>query len=170
MQRRPDAAQSVEGHGPYIKMYWENIPENGKFQYKAQPGMYHGSKYDGAGDPFVGWADYDFGSIMHYGEGYPKKMDTIPQGHVIGQRSALSPGDVLMLNDLYQCRTKGATAMPTPSPTPPTPTPTKEKPDAYEWWVKDGPCVQSEDLSCITSPNSPSAYSSSQKCDIDVKN
>lgn len=167
MQKRPDATQNVEGHGPFLQMHWDQIPDGWRPQYTPQQGMYMGSQYDGAGDPFVGWAPYDYGSIMHYSPSWPKSFDTIPEGHPTGQRTELSTGDVSMVNDLYQCKTKGASAMPTPMP---TPMPTRVTPETYNWLLTEGPCGQSEDLSCITSPNYPSAYSSSQKCEIDVKN
>jgi len=167
MQKRPDATQSVEGHGPYLQMHWDQIPDSWKSQYTPQQNMYMGSGYDGAGDPFQGWAPYDYGSIMHYGPNYPQRFDTIPSGHATGQRSAMSPGDISMINDLYQCRTPGLTAMPSPAP---TPAPTRFKPENYNWWVKEGPCVLSEDMSTITSPNYPSNYNSNQKCKIEVKN
>lgn len=57
---------------------------------------------------------YDFGSIMHYGvSGFTRNarnsMDTIPTGIPVGQRTALSPGDILAIRQIYGENPTGVT-------------------------------------------------------------
>lgn len=84
---------------------------------------YTGSADDGIGDPHVGYAPYDFASIMHYGGG--SEYDTNPpEGeHSTGNRRHLVQGDIDQLNDMYQCKLRN-TPPPTPAPptSPPSPT------------------------------------------------
>ena len=52
---------------------------------------------------------YDYGSIMHYGKTFfSMNGDTtllpLKEGVQIGQRSILSPSDILQANRLYMCR------------------------------------------------------------------
>ncbi|XP_022910831.2 hatching enzyme 1.2 [Onthophagus taurus] len=54
--------------------------------------------------------EYDYNSIMHYGryyfsnkKGKPTLTPTMSDGVKIGQRTAMSKGDCLKLNDLYGC-------------------------------------------------------------------
>jgi len=132
-QKRPDANVVFHGHGPYLKMFWGNIPSGWIYQYKPDGRSYVGSADDGPGDPFKGYADYDFGSIMHYGNWHnPPRYETIPKDkdRLVGQRRALSDGDVMQINDQYQCKRRAAqTPLPTPVPTPrPTPMPQTSSP------------------------------------------
>jgi len=76
--QRPDAARGVSGHGPYLTFKWDNIraayeevvekygSSNLMNQMKTIEDSYVGSADDGPGDPYSGWAPYDFSSIMHY--------------------------------------------------------------------------------------------------------
>jgi len=124
-QKRPDAVRSYHSHGPNLKMYWQNIPSRWVPQYTPNDRSYVGSADDGQGDPFKGYADYDFGSIMHYPRRSSNpRFDTIPadKKDQVGNRRVLSAGDVTQILDQYQCKRKGAQ---TPKPTPvPTPMPT----------------------------------------------
>jgi hypothetical protein len=131
-QKRPDAGQSYHGQGPYLRIHWENIDPDWTDQYTPDYSSYTGSADDGAADPQVGYAAYDFGSIMQY----PKTQAFEPiteegLGANIGQRAALSDGDILQMLDAYRCRRKSSTLRaqrmpaPTPAPTPaPMPAPT----------------------------------------------
>ena len=70
---------------------------------------------------------YDYGSIMHYGAdafGKPdgsggRKITITPKksAAVIGQRAALSAGDIKSINTLYAARTGGCPSTPTTAPT-----------------------------------------------------
>jgi len=107
-QQRPDATKEFKGHGPYLKMYWDNAKLS---QYKSKPNAYIGSGDDSNGswvDPKVGYAPYDFGSIMHYGGGVHSDkpaFKTIPEDKAdkVGNRKHLSQGDIDAVNDMYQC-------------------------------------------------------------------
>jgi len=126
-QKRPDAGKAYHGQGPYLKLFWNNIPSKWVYQYVPDAKSYVGSANDGPGDPHVGYADYDFGSIMHYPGG--KEFDTIPANKesLIGNRKELSAGDVEQILDMYQCKQRGSGPRPTPRPTPrprPVPRPT----------------------------------------------
>jgi len=106
---RPDAYREVSGHGPYLKVYWDVVDHfNISGQYKTIEDAYVGSAEEG-------WAPYDFSSIMHYPtyEEHPSLKDfgaehgffqTIPEGVPVGQRVDLSEGDMLKINDIYQCK------------------------------------------------------------------
>jgi len=111
---RPDAYREVSGHGPYIKAYWDVIDQlSNPDQFKTIEDTYVGSADDGPGDPYSGWAPYDFASIMHYPTyneftseyGFENGFfQTIPEGVPVGQRVDLSEGDMLKINDIYQCK------------------------------------------------------------------
>ena len=62
---------------------------------------------DGAGDPVVGWEEYDFDSIMHYAPTYNYKTVIKPafgfEGKEFGNARKPSSGDVRQINDMYQC-------------------------------------------------------------------
>lgn len=106
-QKRPDATQNYHGHGPFLVVHWEHVPEDWRDQYHEDPASYVGSTNDGDGDPHTGYAPYDFESIMHYPAN--DHFDTVPADAraLTGQRHQLSAGDVDQLLDAYQCRTKG---------------------------------------------------------------
>jgi len=105
-QERADAVRKYHGKGPHMKVKWHNLEGPWKYQFMPDNKAYTGSADDGEGDPHVGYSDYDFGSIMHY----PARnfFDTIPKSarRMTGQRSRLSIGDILQVNDMYQCKTK----------------------------------------------------------------
>merc|ERR1719220_1208421 len=105
-QKRPDATASYHGHGPFLTMYWGNIPDKWVPQYLKSDLSYTGSADDGPEDPHVGYAEYDFASIMHYPGG--SRYDTIPANKesLVGNRRHLTPGDIEQINDLYQCKPK----------------------------------------------------------------
>ncbi|MCL4135663.1 UNVERIFIED_CONTAM: hypothetical protein GTU68_067329 [Idotea baltica] len=85
---RPDRDQ-------YIKINWENIvPEKANnFDVSTSDKQYYG--------------DYDYESIMHYGEyffssnGQPTIETLNGSGSVIGQRKAPSTGDIAAISQLY---------------------------------------------------------------------
>mmetsp|Transcript_79214 Transcript_79214/g.169691 ORF Transcript_79214/g.169691 Transcript_79214/m.169691 type:complete len:769 (+) Transcript_79214:53-2359(+) len=126
-QNRPDASKSLKVPGgrvgPYLKVYWQNIPSNWKAQYLPNENGYVGSANQGNGDPVVGYGSYNYESIMHYGRGNPVRYDTVvPQYNaVVGQRNGLSEGDILQVSDMYQCSAPSSSS-PSPSP-PPSPSP-----------------------------------------------
>ena len=103
----------------HVAIQWANIKSGteGNFQQDTRNSMDLGN--------------YDYGSIMHYGayafssNGQPTIV-TIPSGISIGQRTALSSGDIGATQVLYPA---AATAPePTPAPTPaPAPAPRSEE-------------------------------------------
>mmetsp|Transcript_12815 Transcript_12815/g.25142 ORF Transcript_12815/g.25142 Transcript_12815/m.25142 type:complete len:631 (+) Transcript_12815:545-2437(+) len=116
-QKRPDATETVEGHGPYLQMHWENIEKDWVPQYKPEKDSYTGSAHDGPGDPYSGYAPYDFGSIMHYPAG--SKFSTIPASKNLetGNRQELSPWDIKQVLDMYHCKSgNGGSPAPPPAP------------------------------------------------------
>jgi len=108
-QNRPDGSESLQVpgsvEGPYLTVYWNNIPDSVSIQYEPMPMAYIGSTYQGPADPYFGYAPYDYMSIMHYGRNDPARFDTVDPTYnaVVGQRTALSDGDVLQISDMYQC-------------------------------------------------------------------
>lgn len=112
-QLRPDATKPiyVEGskHGPYLKISWSEIGSRWMPQWLGNDDSYIGSAYDGPGDPHVGYAPYDYGSIMHYPA--TPGVETTNGEKLRGQRSGLSDGDIRQINDMYQCK-----LAPTPEP------------------------------------------------------
>jgi len=107
--KRPDATHSYYGHGPYLRIHWQNIPSKAATQYLPDPASYTGSAGDGPGDPHKGYAEYDLSSIMHYPRmrmpvGY--NYDTIPFSAEAqaGQREKLTAKDIRAVNDMYQCK------------------------------------------------------------------
>mmetsp|Transcript_45271 Transcript_45271/g.129256 ORF Transcript_45271/g.129256 Transcript_45271/m.129256 type:complete len:655 (+) Transcript_45271:60-2024(+) len=102
-QRRPDATQVFHGHGPFLRISWMNIPASWTDQWTADDSSYMGSVYDGPGDPKVGYADYDFGSIMHYPlRNWAQTIDS-DNSQLVGNRASLSEGDINQALDMYQC-------------------------------------------------------------------
>ncbi|CAE7030917.1 Mep1a [Symbiodinium natans] len=108
-QKRADGSQEYFGHGPHLKMYWENVASTWVGQYTPDNRPYTGSGYEGEGDVHVGYAPYDFESIMHYprqGGAAAPYYDTVPSSYnsVVGQRWHLSAGDILQIQDMYNCK------------------------------------------------------------------
>jgi len=117
-QKRPDATGRIwlpdqnRYEGPYLKIYWQNIDSHWQSQYKAKFESYTGSNYQQAGDPWTGYAPYDYSSIMHYArDPTPGKtnFDTVNAAYngYVGQRSKPSKDDILEIQDMYQCGTAG---------------------------------------------------------------
>eukprot|EP00438_Fugacium_kawagutii_P024985 Skav225727 [mRNA] locus=scaffold611:63986:72261:+ [translate_table: standard] len=65
-QKRADGSQEYYGKGPHLEMFWENSGDKWSSQYTPSVKSYIGSADDGNNDPQVGYAEYDFESIMHY--------------------------------------------------------------------------------------------------------
>eukprot|EP00419_Tripos_fusus_P038469 CAMPEP_0172787598 /NCGR_PEP_ID=MMETSP1074-20121228/206532_1 /TAXON_ID=2916 /ORGANISM="Ceratium fusus, Strain PA161109" /LENGTH=492 /DNA_ID=CAMNT_0013624621 /DNA_START=262 /DNA_END=1741 /DNA_ORIENTATION=- len=107
-QSRPDASGTVAGHGPYLKIHWQNIASDWRSQWAPSMGSYVGSADDGHGDPHVGYSEYDYDSLMHYAceDMDGKKCEKMypSKGGSIGQRVGLSQGDVQQILDMYQCK------------------------------------------------------------------
>eukprot|EP00930_Biecheleria_cincta_P027033 TRINITY_DN18999_c0_g1_i1.p1 TRINITY_DN18999_c0_g1~~TRINITY_DN18999_c0_g1_i1.p1 ORF type:complete len:908 (-),score=127.88 TRINITY_DN18999_c0_g1_i1:58-2700(-) len=111
-QKRPDATGTIwlpdqqKYEGPYLKVFWQNIPASWQSQYFPDRMSYTGSGSQQTGDPHSGYAAYDYGSIMHYSTGLDRFTATNPAfDSVIGQRVAPSPGDLNQIRDMYQCGT-----------------------------------------------------------------
>eukprot|EP00441_Pelagodinium_beii_P034800 CAMPEP_0197643328 /NCGR_PEP_ID=MMETSP1338-20131121/16686_1 /TAXON_ID=43686 ORGANISM="Pelagodinium beii, Strain RCC1491" /NCGR_SAMPLE_ID=MMETSP1338 /ASSEMBLY_ACC=CAM_ASM_000754 /LENGTH=890 /DNA_ID=CAMNT_0043216573 /DNA_START=54 /DNA_END=2726 /DNA_ORIENTATION=- len=121
-QRRPDATGKIylpdqnKYEGPYLTMHWQNIASSWQSQYTPEYDSYTGSNNQQTGDPFAGYAPYDYGSIMHYA----RQEDVVGSnrynfdvvnpglyGGYVGQRSKPSAGDILNIKDMYQCGTAG---------------------------------------------------------------
>jgi hypothetical protein len=121
-QRRPDAGQSYQTpdgqKGPYIRVYWQNIPNGYVNEYKPSDDTYIGSSSKG-------YAQYDYESIMHYAQNSPAHFDTVNPTYnsVVGQRDGFSSGDVAQIEDMYQCSSGGGGSWPAPSPAAPAPQP-----------------------------------------------
>jgi len=120
-----------------LRVFWQNIANVWRTQYVPISASYVGSNNQGSDgvnvDTFSGYAEYDYESIMHYGRESPSgggyAFSTVNPlfNPVVGQRVALSDGDLRQISDMYQCRIDGTpgptpTASPTPTPRPPTPT------------------------------------------------
>jgi hypothetical protein len=86
--------QSREDRDLFVQIKWANIEAGKEFNFNQ-----HITDGDDVGS-------YDYGSIMHYGkDAFTKNgQDTIvtinPAGSAIGQRIALSPGDIAAANSL----------------------------------------------------------------------
>eukprot|EP00913_Durusdinium_trenchii_P007353 g6912.t1 len=102
-QQRPDGPETFYGKGPHLTVFWDNIDQSWWSQYEPNDRVYTGSKNDGTGDPHVGYADYDFESIMHYGGG--SAFDTIPTSKesLVGNRNQLSTGGQ-RTSEVVHCR------------------------------------------------------------------
>jgi hypothetical protein len=86
--------QSREDRDSHVKILWQNIT----------PGKEH--NFDKHVSDGFDLGSYDYGSIMHYpADGFSKNglptIETIPAGIPIGQRVALSTGDLSAVNKLY---------------------------------------------------------------------
>merc|ERR1719277_1644187 len=109
-QNRPDgpaATYTPAGYkGPYLTVNWNNIDAAWRPQWE-------GSKRSSIGSMTANYAEYDYGSLMHYPLGDDAVANN-PVGQLVpGQRSELSASDVAQIADMYQC---GA---PAPGPAPP---------------------------------------------------
>lgn len=103
-QKRVDATETFYGHGPFLNIKWQTLDSRWIPQWKPDTTAYMGSANDGANDPHIGYANYDYDSIMHYGCGDTcEKADPNVPGK-IGQRKELSPGDMHQIYDMYQCK------------------------------------------------------------------
>lgn len=143
-QNRADGAQrwnSPEGpKGNFINVFWNNIAPSWHSQFVPIDESYVGSnnqgRTEGGGvDTWEGYAPYDYESIMHYGRPSPSggglAFSTVNPtfNSVVGQRTALSQGDLRQIADMYQCRMDlgstppQSTPLRPPAPTPPAPTP-----------------------------------------------
>jgi hypothetical protein len=124
-QNRPDGPGTISvptgtagnerlSKGPYLTVKWNNIDTAWKPQWKGDKRSYFGSET-------ANYAEYDYGSLMHYPLGEDAET-TNPVGQAVpGQRAELSAGDVSQISDMYQCDA------PAPMPTEePTPTPAEE--------------------------------------------
>ncbi|CAK8995745.1 unnamed protein product [Durusdinium trenchii] len=115
-QNRPDGSARFNGKGPHLEVYWQNLIDSYKSFLAPKQQAYTGSQKDGENDPQVGYAAYNFESIMHYGRGVLRIKDhsvndgyafnTIPKSYnsVVGQRHGLSDGDKKAIFDAYRCR------------------------------------------------------------------
>lgn len=91
--------QSRADRDEYVKIHWDNIVPKFRKNFKLisrKKGHYV--------------FDYDYNSIMHYGEYYFSKkkgkkptITPLQPGIKIGQRKTLSKTDCLKINDLYGC-------------------------------------------------------------------
>jgi len=111
-QKRPDGPEEYQGHGPHLIMHWENLDAKWTPQYLPDASSYVGSTDQGTGDPFSGYAPYDFESIMHYPAGDAYDTDPPENENLMGNRQYLTSGDIAQMLDAYQCKVK-------PSWTPP---------------------------------------------------
>ncbi|KAI8129946.1 hypothetical protein FF38_11836 [Lucilia cuprina] len=91
--------QSRADRDNYVKIHWDNIVP--KFRKNFKLITKKRAKYA---------FDYDYNSVMHYGEYYFSKkkgkkptMTPLQPGVRIGQRKTLSKIDCLKINDLYGC-------------------------------------------------------------------
>eukprot|EP00929_Paragymnodinium_shiwhaense_P051420 TRINITY_DN2587_c0_g1_i1.p1 TRINITY_DN2587_c0_g1~~TRINITY_DN2587_c0_g1_i1.p1 ORF type:complete len:1185 (-),score=183.40 TRINITY_DN2587_c0_g1_i1:34-3504(-) len=155
--QRPDGAGRHNGFGPNLIIHWQNIDDAIEHNYLPQSTAYAGSAYDGPGDPHVGNAPYDFGSIMQYP--VSDAFETVPQfyGHFTGQRYKLAHSDVAQALDMYQCRLKSHSTITTTTTT---------APPWGSWTLSSGPCAV--DGFCITSHNFPQHYGRLETCEIDI--
>jgi hypothetical protein len=92
----------------YVTIKWGNIPSDWAHNFKK-------CTERGCNDLKVG---YDYGSVMHYGRNLGGKEAIVPKDKNarIGQRQALSPKDLIGLNEHYGCGSvTPATTQPPPS-------------------------------------------------------
>lgn len=104
--------QGREDRDSKVKINWPNISSSASFNFTQNI-----NDGDDAGA-------YDYGSIMHYGayafsiNGLPT-IETIPAGIPIGQRNALSAGDVAAVKSIYPATGTGGVTGSTTTPPPP---------------------------------------------------
>merc|ERR1719277_2288457 len=151
-QKRPDATKEYHEHGPHLIIHWKNVPKSWKDQYTEDRRSYTGSAFDGPGDPFSGYAAYDFESIMHYPSG--GRFETVPTGakSLTGQRHRLSQGDIIQILDQYQCREAGANTETTTTTTTTQPPPSLYTPHPGK---NCGQCYKPEDNQVLVVAGAP---------------
>lgn len=109
--------QVREDRDSFVTINWDKIEAGGCRNFKRkvtpQPANYTDcvDTYDPATQTLLTTdvGSYDYGSIMHYGNTFfldpgetGETITTInPAGSVIGQRTAMSPGDISTLNEVY---------------------------------------------------------------------
>ncbi|MBM3797959.1 MAG: hypothetical protein FJW31_28840 [Acidobacteria bacterium] len=111
----------------FVRIFWSNLESVGFDDQFV--------KADGTTLRNVG--PYDFGSIMHYplivgGVVVMEPLVTVPAGVTIGQRSALSSGDINATNILYGVRVSPQT-LNVPAPAAPSRSPSWRRPTASGW-------------------------------------
>lgn len=131
-QNRPDATTTYYGHGPYLRLYPDNIKAKDPSwlnAFRRIVSSYIGSS-TGPNDERGGYQPYDFASVMHYSQyssaWIGKAFDTIPEGQPTGNRNWPTDHDYYQINDMYNCR---RSRTPTPAP---TQTPTRQ-PTRKSW-------------------------------------
>lgn len=94
----------------YVSIDWNNIEDQCEGNFKVDA-------IDDKPAPTFDIGDYDYGSIMHYGRsdmavdparGVLKALQPIPDGVQMGQRDALSDGDIASVAALYAGVAPGA--------------------------------------------------------------
>lgn len=88
--------QSRKDRDDYVTIVWENIEEGHKHNFQ---------KYSDVTISHFG-VEYDYNSIMHYGEDFFSKdgkptIVTKPPGIPIGKATNMSTGDITKLNRMY---------------------------------------------------------------------
>lgn len=166
-QNRPDATTAMQtpvgSFGPFLTVYWNNIAADWQSQYTGDDRSYIGSNLQSSQDPFSGYAQYNYESIMHYGRtpNNPNFDTTNPiYNSVVGQRTGLSPGDISQVNDLYQCASPTTTTTRT---TTTITTRTTSRPVMGGTWSMGtwGPCVQNSGQTTCAETRSITCVSSS---------
>lgn len=111
-QKRSDATERVNGHGPYLRIFWDQLEHSTwKGQYLPDHETYLGSNLQGSGDPHSGFAAYDYASIMHYGlTGKFEPLES-ENAELLGNRDHLAESDILQMNDMYQCKALSTPAL-----------------------------------------------------------
>lgn len=92
--------QSRSDRDDYVKILWDNIPEDSKHQFNK----YTPDVIDHFNLP------YDYESVMHYGSNYfginqamtIQTLDPNKQ-RVIGSANGVSPGDIALVKKMYSC-------------------------------------------------------------------
>lgn len=106
-QKRMDATQKVNHHGPYLHIFWDSLEDQTKRnQYLPDTKTYMGSDLQDMDDPHHGYAAYDYGSIMHYGRNGRFEPIMDENAELLGNRDHLSESDIIQVNDMYQCKEK----------------------------------------------------------------
>jgi len=109
--QRPDAGAEFHGKGPFLKF------EAGVNRFVPIEKNYMGSADDGPGDPQVGYAPYDYESLMHSTYGISAIDDDPAKNQLLTNRDHLSQGDIAQLWDAYRCRLKSGSSTETTTST-----------------------------------------------------